>query len=237
MAEETGLNRKYLGALVVAAIAIIMLGLMARRALVVPGAPQTAPPSEASTLQRLTQENQLRSISVYINERIAAIAPQVVRVPARGASGIKWGDRDSVISTSPDRPVLLVQPVSSDSLRPPFALDSDSVRRDWVLVVGRDPGERVVSWYGMSGGRSYGRCGGRIVDKYVLGVPLTPELSGAGVFDLAGRLRGMIVDCGDGYAAVTGSELRRLLADTAGVTPGDPAGADTTGVAATSPAR
>ncbi len=236
MAEESELSRKYLGVLIVAAIAIIALGLLARRALVGPGGPQSAPPSEASTLQRLTQESQLRSISGYINERVAAIAPQVVRVPTRGASGIKWGDRDSVISTAPDRPVLLVLPVTADSLRPPFALDSDSVRRDWVLVVGRDPGERVVSWYGMSGGRSYGRCGERIVEKYVLGVPLTPELAGAGVFDLAGRLLGMVVDCGDGYAAVTGSEVRRLLADTTGVAPLDPS-ADTTGAAPSGPAR
>lgn len=224
MAEETELSRKYLGALIVAAIAIIALGLLARGALVGPGAPQTAPPSEASALQRFSQESQLRSIAGYINYRVAAVAPQVVRVPTRGASGIKWGDRDSVISTSPERPVLLVQPVTADSLRPPFALDSDSVRSDWVLVVGRDPGERVVSWYGMSGGRSYGRCGARIVEKYVLGLPLTPELAGAGVFDLAGRLRGMVVDCGDGYAAVTGSELKRLLADTAAVAPGDTSG-------------
>jgi hypothetical protein len=96
-----------------------------------------------------------------------------------------------------------------------------------VLVVGRDPGERIVSWYGMSGGRSYGRCGPRIVEKYVLGLPLTPELAGAGVFDLAGKLRGMVVDCGDGYAAVTGSEVRRLLADTTFIAPID-ASADTT---------
>jgi hypothetical protein len=39
------------------------------------------------------------------------------------------------------------------------------------------------------------------------------------VFDLAGRLRGMVVDCGDGYAAVTGVEVRRLLADTTAIAP------------------
>ncbi len=156
-----------------------------------------------------------------------AVAPMVVRVPTRDASGLRWGNRDTVITTSPERPVFVVEPIVPDSVRPRFAVTQDSLRRDWLLVVARDPGERLISWYGIYGGRSFGRCGTRVVEKLMLGLPLTREFSGAGVFDLDGRVRGMIVDCGSDLAAIPAPELRRLLADTTVfVLPVDSAAAD-----------
>lgn len=224
MPEENVLSHKYLGALVVAAIVIIGLGLIVRNTLITPGSPQTAPPSEASALQRFSQENQLRGISSYIEGRVAAVAPLMVRVPAYDASGMRWGRTDSVITTSATRPVLVVPSPTPDTLRPPVAIDGDSVRRDWVIVVGRDAGERVISWHGISGGRAAARCGTHVIEKYVLGIPLTQDFAGAGVFDLTGRFRGMIIACPDGFAAIPGRELLRLLADTTTMIPDTAAG-------------
>ena len=197
MAEDQDLNRKYLGMLVLGAIAIIIIGLFARDLLIGPDAPQSAPPSEASALQRFSQENQLRSISTYIGERVDAVAPLVVRVATRDASGVRWGNRDTLVSTSAEQPVLVVEPILADSLRPPFAIQ-DSSRRDWLLVVARDPGERVISSYGVYGGRAFARCGPKVIEKFVIGIALTSDFAGGGVFDLDGRLRGMVVNCGDG---------------------------------------
>ena len=219
MAEDSTLSRKFIAKLAVASIAIIALGLLARDALIGPDAPQSAPPSEAAALQRFSEANQLRGISTYLRERIAAVAPMVVRVPALDASGVKWGARDTVVTTSPGRPVLVVEPIVSDSVRPPSAPAGDSLRYDWLLVVARDPVQRIISWHGMHGGRSFGQCGTRVVEKLMLGLALTREFAGAGIFDLDGRVRGMVIDCGTDLAAVPGFELRRLLADTVTAAP------------------
>lgn len=212
--EEITLNRKYLGALAVAAIVIIGAGVLARASLRAPAATQAAPPSEASALQRFSQENQVRSISGYLGERVAAVAPLVVRVPEYDASGILWGGGDTIVTTWVDRPAVAMVSAIPVAPRPQLSLDSDSVRRDWVIVVARDPAERVISWSGISGGRSSAACGRRVVEKYVLGFPPGRDFAGGGVFDLAGRLRGMVVNCGDGVVAVPASEVIRLMADT-----------------------
>lgn len=238
MPEDSTLSRKYLGVLSIAAVAIIAVGLVTRDALMGPNAPQSAPPSEASALQRFSEENQLRGISTYISGRVTAVGPMVVRVPTRDASGLRWGARDTIITTSPERPVFIVEPVVPDTVRTRFAVAEDSLRRDWLLVVARDPGERLISWYGIHGGRSFGRCGARVVEKLMLGLPLTREFSGAGIFDLDGRVRGMIVDCGSELAAIPEPELRRLLADTTMVLPpGDSAADDSSAGDTTRTAR
>lgn len=223
--EEITLNRKYLGALAVAAIVIIGTGVLARASLRAPAATQAAPPSEASALQRFSQENQLRGISGFVGERVAAVAPHVVRVPEHEASGIRWGGGDTIVTTRADRPAVAI--VSAIPLEPrsPLSLDSDSVRRDWVIVVARDQVERVVSWSGMSGGRSSAACGPRVVEKYVLGFPPGRDFAGGGVFDLAGRLRGMVIHCGDALVAVPASEVMRLMADTLAIVPDSAGGA------------
>src|SRR5688572_14503676 len=104
MPEDSPVSRRFIAVLAGASVAIIVLGLLARDALIGPDAPQSAPPSEAAALQRFSEENQLRGISAYLGERIAAVAPAVVRAPALDASGLRWGARDTILTTSPQRP-------------------------------------------------------------------------------------------------------------------------------------
>jgi serine protease Do len=56
-------------------------------------------------------------------------------------------------------------------------------------------------------------CGGRESSEYVIGVPVSDAFAGGGVFDLAGRLLGVVVRCGARMAALPIGEVRRLLAD------------------------
>ena len=227
--DTAPLSKRYLGVLILAAAIIIALGLLARDSILGSEAADAAPPSEASALQRLSQENQLRGMSTFINERVAAVSAFVVRIPALDASGIRWGNRDTVVTTAFGRPVVSLQTFGTDTLRAPFALETDSVRRDWMLIVARDAGERVISWYGISGGRATSRCGQLVLDKFVLGFPIAPEFAGGGVFDLLGRARGMVVNCGDSFAAIPASEVIRLLSDTTTIAPAtDSLPADTT---------
>jgi hypothetical protein len=215
VSEEQTLSRGYITALAAAAVLIIGTGLLIRDRLIDPVAPQTTPPSEAFALQRLSQESQLRDIAAFMEDRVRAVSPFVVRGGIADASGLRWGAGDSVLSTTTERPVVMMLPLLSDTLRPPVAPATDSLTTDWLLVVGRDPTNRVISAYGISGGRAMAACGSKPIEKLVIGMSVGPEFAGAGIFDLAGRLRGMVVRCGDEHlAAIPTLEVARLLTDT-----------------------
>ena len=211
---EDTFSKKTIALLALLAVAVIVAGLVARDALIDPDAAPSAPPSEASALQRFTQESQLRDAAEYIRGRVDLVAPMVVRVPAYNASGLRWGSRDTVVTTSALQAIVVLEVSSPDTMRARLRSPADSVRRDWLLVVGRDAGERVISWYGIHGGRAYDRCGAAVIEKLVLGPSLSPEFVGAGIFDLDGRVRGIVVDCGGHLAPIPMSEITRLLADT-----------------------
>jgi hypothetical protein len=218
MTEENSLSRRYLATIAAAAVVIIAGGVMVRQKLIAPDAPKTTPPSEAFALQRLAQEGQLEEIAAYIDDRVKAVAPFVVRIDG-GASGIRWTRPDSVISTSATRPVVLIPIAASDTSRALMPAIADSLGADWLLLVARDGENRVVSAEGIAGGRTTMRCGPRTIEKLVIGFSIMPEFAGAGVFDLGGHLRGMVVSCSDSaYAAVPVTEIARLLSDTLVVT-------------------
>jgi hypothetical protein len=226
MPDDNNFKRRHIASLAAGAVIVLALGLAARDALIGPDAPPSAPPSEAAPLQRFSQESQLRDIAAYISGRVALVAPMVVRVDSVGASGLRWGERDTIITTSPERPVILVDPAAPDTVRPRLPAPQDSVRRDWLIVVARDPGGRIVSGYGIDGGRASGSCGPHVIEKMVLGMAITREFAGAGIFDLDGRVRGMVVSCGVELAPIPLREVTRLISDTTSVAaPADTLGA------------
>jgi hypothetical protein len=154
----------------------------------------------------------LRRLAEYLDERVAGAAEAIQHVPSTGASGVRWAG-DTVLTTGAVRAVLAVRAPAADSLRPPLPVAPDSVPRGWVLVVARRADGRVASVTGLAGGRGPRRCAAREVDELVVGAPLDDGLAGAGVFDLDGRLLGMVVRCGERVAALPVAEVRRLLAD------------------------
>ena len=215
MQEERSFSMRYLGALSIAAVVIIGAGLVVRQKLVEPEDPKMAPPSEAAALQAFSEENEMKAMSRYLAKRTRDVAKHVVRVAALDASGVTWGSNDKVVSTTVGRPVLIVPSASEDTLRPPIAYQSDSASSGWLIVVARDADDAVLSLSGLSGGRTNILCGTRSVRRFVLGVPLSADFAGAGVFDLTGRVRGMVIRCGTtGFAAIPAREVTRLMADT-----------------------
>jgi S1-C subfamily serine protease len=205
-------TQRRLAYLAVAACAVLLLGLYIRGRLERKDQPPApAPPSEASALHQLSQEGLLRRTSTFVSERAAAVARFVVYVPRSGASGVRWR-ADTVLSVDSARLIGVVRAAVRDSSTPAVRVLGDSVRNDWVLVVGRTERGTLLSMAGSLGGRTRARCGARVADELLLDVPLQDHLAGAGLFDLSGSLIGMVVRCGERMAAIPARQITALLA-------------------------
>ena len=212
------MNRKYIATLALAAFLILAIGVFVRNRLLRAEPSTPAPPSEASTLQQFSQELQLRRMSRFLSDRVAAVAPAVEYVPEVGAAGVRWGDGDSVVTTLTDRPVALIHIPSNDSTRLPLVYErgvagADTVTRDLALVVGRGADGMVLSSTGVLGGRAIVHCAGREISEFVFGAALGDAFAGAGLFTVDGRALGLVVRCGERNAAIPMSEVERLLAE------------------------
>ena len=227
--DTTTVNRRYVATLAGIAVILLLGGLLTRSWLTPTETPSTvAPPSQATAMQQLSMEGQMRRTATFVAERVAATAPSVVYVPASRASGVRW-TTDSVLTADSVTIVrALVEPAPDSALRLP-TIAADSVRRDWLLIVARDSANHVLSMTGFAGGRSSADCGGRPVETYVLGAPLDERFAGGGIFNVAGEILGMATWCGGRLRALPVSELRRLLLtpDTLQSVPDSAAASDT----------
>lgn len=213
--RETVLNRKYIATLAMTAVAIIAVGLAIRYAILPDDSPSTAPLSEASSLQQLSREGQLNDIAGFVNERISASSSYVLRVPEVNSTGVMWMMPDSVVTTTDSQTVVAVPHSRTDSTSLRVSIDSLNSGSRWLVLVGRDDTNRIISWNGIAGGLTTSRCRTRPVEKMVLGFPASAEFAGAGVFSLSGQLVGMVVNCGvNGLMALPATEIARILADT-----------------------
>lgn len=206
------LNRRYIASLAGAAVLTLVIGYAVKQRLRVETTASAAP-SEASPLQLLSQEGQVRRLSSYLDERVRAVGAFVVYVPETRASGLRWRTADTLVTTVPDEPVVATRSVDGDTTRVAPLATSDSLRGQWALVVGRRPDGSIISTAGLVGGRANTTCGAAEVSEYVIAAPIHEELAGAGIFDLDGRVRGLVVHCGGRLAAVPASTVLRLMAD------------------------
>jgi len=227
--DTTTVNRRYVATIAGIAVILLLGGLLTRSWLTPTETPSTvAPPSQATAMQQLSMEGQMRRTATFVAERVAATAPSVAYVPTSGASGVRW-TRDTVLTVDSATIVrALVEPAPDSALRLP-TIAPDSVRRDWLLIVARDSANHILSTTSLAGGRSSVDCGGRPVESYVLGAPLDERFAGGGIFNVAGEMLGMATWCGGRLRALPVSELRRLLLtpDTLLTVPDSTAAADT----------
>ena len=203
------MSRRYVATLAVLAALILSSGLVVRRLLEPDDAPAIAPPSQAAPLQQLAQGGLMRRTAAYVAERVAAVAVHVEFVSDAGVAGVRWRP-DSVLTA--DR-VRVVRALASarDTLHPALAFASDTVRRDWLVIVGRDAAGRVLSATQLAGGRATVRCGTQSVETVVTGARLDDQLAGAGIFTLDGELLGMATWCDERLVIVRLRELQRIL--------------------------
>jgi S1-C subfamily serine protease len=208
------MNRRYIASLAVGAVVTLAAGLFVRHKLDSTAAPPAAavPPTETAALQELSQESQARRMSALFRDRAADVAPLVEYISASQASGLRWGGGDTMVTTLPSSPVVALRAIRADTSRAPVVATTDSVRGEWTLIVARRPDGGIVSTVGVIGGRLPSKCGDQTVSEYVVGVPSHDGFAGAAMFDLAGRVVGLIARCGTRLAALPATEVSRLLA-------------------------
>ena len=204
-------SRRYVATLAAIAAVVLAVGLIAREWLETPSAVSAAPPSQATALQQLSMSGQLRRTATFVGERAAESGAFVAFVPATGAAGIRWRG-DTLLTTDREHVVRALVDATADSTQGVVRIAPDTVRRDWMLVVGRDSLGHVLSTSTLAGGRTATTCADRSVERYVLGSPLDERLAGAALFNVDGELLGMAVWCGERVVAVPAGELTRLLA-------------------------
>ena len=209
------MNRRYIASLAVAAILTLVAGLTIKRELqrARPSPPAVAALSEASALQQLSQEGQVRRLSTFFEGRATDVAALVEYVPASHASGLRWRNGDTLVTTFPDRPVVAVHAARGDTTRTAPTAPSDAMRGEWALIVARRRAGEVVSLASVVGGRLTTTCVDREVSEYVLGVALPDGFAGAGLFDLTGRIMGIVARCGTRLVALPATEVTRLIGD------------------------
>ena len=213
------LSRRYVGVLAIVAVLLLAGGLLVRSQLY-PTPVETAPPSEASTLQQLSQEGQLRRTAAYFAQQVEAMASNVRYVEATGASGLWWTPDTLLSSTRAQSIVPMAREAvpagttqRADSARRGVVVAPDSTHVGWIVLVGRDSSGEVISAQFLAGGRATTRCDGASAQRYVLGTPLDGSFAGAGVFRLDGRVLGLAVWCDGELVAVPAHEVQRLLVE------------------------
>ena len=216
------MNNRYIASLALGAVLTLAAGLLVRHELQVPEAapPLVAAPTGVAAFQELSQEAQARRMSAFFSDRAAAFATLVQYVPASGASGLRWGAGDTLITTLPNRPVVVLRAPRRDTTRAPLLVPSDSMRGEWAVIVARRSDGGMVSAVSVVGGRLTTTCGGQPVREYVITTPSHDAFAGGALFDLSGRAVGMVIRCGSRLAALPAGEIARLLAatDSLGVT-------------------
>ena len=217
-------NRRYIASLAAFAVVVLVVGVLVRRWLHDSETTASAPPSQAAAFQLLSQEGQLRRTAAYVAQRVTAAARFVEYVPAVGASGVRWAP-DTVLTTDSTHIVrafvglAAARAVDGDSSARAVSMAPDSIRRDWLLVVGRSAAGGVLSATVLAGGRAPVECDGRTVESYVLGMPLDERLAGAGLFNVTGEALGMAVRCGASVLPIPASEVARLVRESGQVAP------------------
>jgi S1-C subfamily serine protease len=217
-------NRRYIATLAAFAVVVLVVGVLVRRWLHDSDSAAPAPPSQAAAFQLLSQEGQLRRTAAYVAQRVSAAARFVEYVPAVGASGVRWAT-DTVLTTDSAHIVRALvgaaaaRAIDGDSSAHAVSVASDSVRRDWLLVVGRSPTGSVLSATVLAGGRAPAECDGRTVESFVLGMPLDERLAGAGLFSVTGEALGMAVWCGARVLPIPASEVARLARESGPAAP------------------
>lgn len=211
LGSEATVSRRYVATLAAIAVVLLAVGLLARRWLETPRAASAAPPSQASALQQLSMSGQLRRTATFVAERAAESGAFITFVPATGATGIRWRN-DTLVTTDRTHVVRALVSASADSGQGVVRIAPDTVRRDWLLVVARDSSGHLLSTSTLAGGRTTTSCGGRMLERYVLGAPLDERLAGAGIFNVDGELLGMAVWCGERVVAIPAREITPLLA-------------------------
>jgi len=197
------------------------------------------PQAELSRLHRLAQRASLDSMTDYFSTVARDVEAHLVRLEPGGPSGVVWGS-DRVVTarasgrfpgsvrlvtvaadvvtavttvSGPHLPLATVQVSGTKGLRA-VRLTSRPVPQagQWLLAVWRDAQDAALAPGHFQRARGV-RCGQWTGTELVTSIPLAPEAAGGGVFDLDGRLLGLVLPCGDRYAVVAAASIEATMDD------------------------
>ncbi|MBI4459122.1 MAG: PDZ domain-containing protein [Acidobacteria bacterium] len=232
-------NPKYIAIIAAIAVLVLLVGTWLKPKGNQPMPGPTISQAETLRLQRLGQRRSLEGVSSYLAETALNVAPQLVWLPNLESSGLVWSaggmlltthpgarvpDLVAVVATdgkqmearttiaAPDLPVMALHIPEGSALRPVAVRPSLELKPgEWVVAVARQAygGHAFASgWYS---GIVPAACGEFGYRRMLSSVSLTEEMRGGGLFDLNGSLVGVIVRCGNSYAAMATEDVNPAL--------------------------
>jgi hypothetical protein len=208
--KET-ISGKYLAILAIAAAGILFVGGRFR-----PRQAETAPsPTETATLQQNVRRDQAAGIGQYLASRAAELADQVVLLPSRGTSGVRYESSTKVLTVDGSgqliEPVLTIAEISSN-VKPAPLLTSERNQDGWILILGRSSNDQPLWTAVIQGVKETAVCNDVTYQELAVNVTLDKSFAGAGAFDLDGNLVGIAMPCDGALHIVSIGSVPDLLA-------------------------
>jgi serine protease Do len=222
-------------------LAVVSAGILIIGAKLKPERAPEVPISQAEMvrLQTLTQRRNLEDLTTYFSGIADGVKSSLVWLEGMGTSGIVWGGDGLIVTAAPrkctmravtavtpageaplqvdmlsaDFPVASLKAPAESRFRPVFRAAAASLRPGtWILQVSSREDGGCLSTPGTYGGNVSAKCGDFDVETVKTSLPLTETSLGGGVFDMDGNLLGVVLRCGDHYAAVTPEGVDAVLA-------------------------
>lgn len=229
----------YVAVLAVIAGSILMVGSLMKPVELEPEPAALPTQADSARLQRIAQRRSLEDMAEYFAETASNAAEHLVHLEHVGQTGIVWDDEGTVITSNTADPLpsaLQVRGMRGTVYQvdappaPPESpavtllasedLDMGSVVHIPAMLMDRGKW-LVLAWLNSSlesafapalylGFRSI-QCGGRPAREVSLSMTPESEMAGAGLFDLGGRLIGVVALCDDRYVALLPESVDETL--------------------------
>ena len=112
------------------------------------------------------------------------------------------------VVVSPINPVVSLRVIASPVFQPVNVASPDLlVPGDWLIAIARLPNGRYSFAPGIYGGLASSSCGEFQFPEITWSISLSDGMLGGGLFDLDGNLVGMVIQCGDRYAAMAADRI------------------------------
>ena len=235
MTRPAPANAKYIFTLAAVSVLILLLGSLVRPR---PRSADQPQPSETdlARLTRLTERRSLDTRAGYFAQLADDVATSVVRMPDAGASGVVWTtgtiatarfeprfptatlvrmlDRDVRASGAvwaPHLPVAGVQVPDVAQLVPAHRAVAPR-SGDWLVAVWRTDQGRVFAPANFLDVAPVS-CDELPSRETLSTLVFTRSMAGGGLFDINGNLMGLILPCGERYAAVVPEQVDAMLSE------------------------
>jgi S1-C subfamily serine protease len=197
--------------------------------------------TELTRLRRAAQRASLDQLSDFFFETAADYSRYVLRMQGTETSGVVWDDQGGIVTAtrggrvpemvswiaagglpatahtvaaSPLHPIALLESRTMTASMPPARRTTAGLKGgDWVLAIARDTAGNYIFAPGWHGGASLTTCKDVSFRSLLTDLSLSEGMLGGGVFSKDGELVGIIVQCGDSYAAMVVEDAETMVGE------------------------